>query len=123
MGGQGDLLGNPESGTVTHHGIAEHGDKLAIGKSIDLPGQWPLGIAIHAGALVNAATELDNAGDIRERGIANVEALIRIGKRGTHRHLGKGVDLVPSLVGRRWFVKTNRLIGAPKGEALNHGIH
>ena len=99
MGGQSDLFSNPEGGTVAHHRFTQHGDKLAIGKSIDLPGQWPLGIAIHASAFVNAAAELDNTGDIRERGIADVQTLIRIGKRGTHRHLRKGVDLVPSLVG------------------------
>lgn len=82
MSGQGDLFGDPERGAVADHSIPKHGDKLPVRKGIDLPGQRPLGVAVHAGAFINPTAELDDAGNIRQRGIADIQALIRIGKRG-----------------------------------------
>ena len=101
---QRHLFGNAEGGTVTHDGIAQHGDELAVREGVDLPGQRPLGVAVHASAFINAAAELDDAWDIRQGGITNIQALIRIGKRRAHRHLEKALiclhlwwpDAIPS---------------------------
>lgn len=72
MPGKGNLAGDPEGGAIAHHFIPQHGDKLPCRKSVDLPGQRPLGIAIHTRALINPVTEINNAGDVCQGGVANV---------------------------------------------------